>query len=219
MSQELPNAGAFPPSPPRPEAQHRWSLSLFEPQYAPLIASWVRSEQELTWLAPGTAPPLTPEKMVAWSKASDRRFMLWPEGLLQPISYGELNNMPDRTDQVWIGHFLVDPAHRGRRHGTRFVQALLGCAFQRLGAREVLLVVFPDNVGAIRCYQRVGMTPAGYERKRFEATGREHVFLRMTINASAYRDLVAAGQMPGDLPLIRRSPSTPAAIGARAVRP
>jgi RimJ/RimL family protein N-acetyltransferase len=163
----------------------------------------VRSEQELTWLAPGTAPPLTPEKVIAWGRANERRFMLWREGTSLPIAYAELNNMPDSSDQMWIGHFLVDPAHRERRNGTRFAQALLACAFQRFGARDVLLVVFPDNTGAIRCYQRAGMTALGHERKRFEATGREHVFLRMGITGATYREMVASGQIPSDVPVVR----------------
>ncbi|HVP09849.1 MAG TPA: GNAT family protein [Phycisphaerae bacterium] len=177
-------------------------LSHFDVNYAPLIAPWVQTERELTWLAPGTAPPLTTEKVIAWGKPGGRRFLFWKAGSPAPIGYAELNNMSERPDQMWIGHFLVDPVHRGHRHGTRLAQTLVAMAFSRLAARDVLLVVFPDNAAAIRCYHRAGMTPMGHERKFFEATGRQHVFLRMGIGATRFRALVAAGQLPADpLPL------------------
>ncbi len=202
MSPGPPNSGEALPPLKRQGDRPGPRLSLFDPIHAPLIVSWVRSERELTWLAPGTAPPLTLEKVTAWGSTSDRRFLFWRGELVQPVAYAELNNMPERSNQMWIGHFLVDPVHRGRRVGTRFAQALLGYAFQRFGAQEVLLVVFPGNVGAIRCYQHAGMNPLGYERKHFVATDREHVFLRMGINAATYQDLLSAGRMPaGLLPL------------------
>lgn len=217
VSYGLSNAGASMPGRSSTEDQGGACLSLFDPTYAPLIVSWVRSQQELTWLAPGTAPPLTPEKVIAWGKTGDRRLLFWRGGLAKPIAYAELNNMPDRANQMWIGHFLVDPAHRGRRNGTRFAQALLGHAFQRLGTREVLLVVFPGNVSAVRCYHQLGMSPLGYERKQFEATGREHVFLRMGINVATYRELVAIGQLPGVVPPLQSSsPPAPAPPRAQA---
>jgi RimJ/RimL family protein N-acetyltransferase len=179
-------------------------LTLFAAAHAPLITTWVQTEQELTWLAPGTEPHLTPEKVTAWGKPGGRRFLFWKAGLPDPLGYAELNNMTERPDQMWIGHFLVSPAHRGNHYGTRFAQTLLTLAFSRLSARDVLLVVFPDNAAAIRCYQRAGMAPMGHERKFFEATGRHHVFLRMGISAVRYHALVAANQLPSDpLPLYR----------------
>jgi RimJ/RimL family protein N-acetyltransferase len=189
-------------------------FSLFSPSFAPLIVPWVQTEQELTWLAPGTAPPLTAEKVVAWGKPGDRRFLFWKAGVPAPLGYAELNNMLERPDQMWIGHFLMDPAHRGHHYGTRFAQSLLALAFSKLSARDVLLVVFPNNVPAIRCYQRAGMTPMGHERKLFEATRKEHVFLRMGINTTHYRSLVAANQLPADPFPLCRLPETTGRCGA-----
>jgi hypothetical protein len=91
-------------------------FSLFSPSFAPLIVPWVQTEQELTWLAPGTAPPLTAEKVVAWGKSGDRRFLFWKAGFPAPLGYAELNNMLERPDQMWIGHFLMEPAHSGHHY-------------------------------------------------------------------------------------------------------
>jgi RimJ/RimL family protein N-acetyltransferase len=197
-----------------PRATDNLYFSLFNPNFAPLMVPWVQTEQELTWLAPGTAPPLTADKVVAWGKPGDRRFLLWKAGLAAPLGYAELNNMPERPNQMWVGHFLVDPAHRGHQYGTRFAQSLLALAFSVLSARDVLLVVFPNNVPAIRCYQRAGMTPMGHERKLFEATGKEHVFLRMGISMTHYITLVAAKQLPADPFPLCRVPQTSGPCGA-----
>ncbi len=115
--------------------------------------------------------------------------------------------MPNRAGQMWIGHFIISPAHRGRLVGTRFAQSLLACAFSTHSAADVLLVVFPENTTAIRCYQRVGMIELGHERKFFRSTGREHAFRRMGINISRFRNLVAAGQLPEKPPPFRTSVS------------
>ena len=187
-----------------PRVRESLYLTLFEATYAPLIVPWVQTEQELIWLAPGTVPLLTAEKVAAWGKPGNRRFLFWKAGSPAPVGYAELNNMTERPDQMWIGHFLVSPAHRGNHYGTRFAQTLLTMAFSRLSARDVLLVVFPDNASAIHCYHRAGMIPLGHERKFFETTGRHHVFLRMGISAARYHALVAARQLPSDpLPLYR----------------
>lgn len=208
MSDQYPIGGvALRPSRPADQRSGKGAcyFSLFDAASAPLICSWVRTEQELTWLAPGTAPPLTPEKVLAWAKPGDRRLTYWEPGQSGPTAYAELNNMTGRPDQMWIGHFLVDPAHRGRYCGTQFAQALLAYAFLKYGARDVLLVVFPDNTAAIRCYQRAGMSAMGYERKHFEATGKEHIFLRMGMSAGCYRQMARAGSAPANALLLQRA--------------
>ncbi len=170
----------------------RLRLYPFDPVFAPHIAAWVRTEEELTRLAPGTRWPLTAKKVLAWRRRDSRRFVLARTDLREPFAYAELNYMPGSPDQMWIGHFLLDPTYRGQSYSIRFAEALLATAFLEFTVSDVLLVVFPDNTPAIRCYQRVGMEIKGTERKFFKATGREHLFLRMGINLNHYRHLTAA---------------------------
>jgi len=171
-------------------------VTLLDPLYAPRIASWVRDEQELTWLAPGTAPPLTPQKVLAWSaQYRGRRLLFWPGPADGPAGYAELNHLSIQSSQMWIGHFLIDPARRGRSLGTTFARLLVTLAFEQCGASEVLLVVFPENLAAIRCYTRAGFSVTGQETRFFETTGREHSFLRMSITPAAYRPQAAFRQV------------------------
>jgi RimJ/RimL family protein N-acetyltransferase len=174
-------------------------LSAFQPAHAATVANWVCNDEELEWLAPATPAPLTAEKVIAWGQERRRRILLWIEGHPRPCAYGELNDMPQRAGGLWIGHFIVDPAQRGRGLGRRFVQAMLAQGFLQLGAGDVSLVVFPDNRQAVRCYEQAGLTILGTERKHFPATDREHEFLRMGIDAAEYRRQVAAGRIDGRL--------------------
>lgn len=173
-------------------------LTQFADDRASLVASWVISDLELLWLAPGTLPPLTPEKVLAWTAERRQRVMLCDGRDDVPVAYAELNEMPGNRHQRWIGHFLLNPAHRGRGWGVRFAQALLAHAFVQLHATDVLLVVFPENKRAIQCYERAGFIELGQERKLFKATGREHLFTRMGISRSRFVRLTDAGKLPAE---------------------
>lgn len=189
-------------------------LSYFQNSLAEVIASWVRSESELAWLAPGTPWPLTAEKVLVWGQERRERFLLWNGRDEHPIGYAELNEMPKTRDQLWIGHFMLDPGHRGCGWAVRFAQALLARAFVERQATDVLLVVVPDNERAIRCYQRAGMIDQGQERKHFKATRREYLFNRMAISRGRFKKLTSLGQLP-DTPLpIRGRP--PAEVPSQA---
>lgn len=185
------------------EAADSIYLSRFSPLHAARVASWVRTSTELMWLAPGTVPPLTSEKVSAWGLDRPNRFLLGAANHAEPGGYAELNYMPTSGDQMWVGHFLVDPELRGRRVGTRFAAALVNLAFRHFRVNAVLLVVFPQNAHAIRCYERAGMKRLGEEAKHFPETGRTHTFARMGIDLDRYEDLVADGQLSGRSPIVR----------------
>jgi len=168
-------------------------MSAYDNLYAARLASWVGSESELTWLAPGTVPPLSAAKVAKWGERAEHRLLFWHDTCVDPIGYGELNKMPADPDQMWIGHCILDPAVRGRGFGERFVHALLTRAFDALAAQAVVLVVFPENAAAIRCYLKNGMVITGREEKYFKSTRRRHEFLRMGIDRNHFVRLRAAG--------------------------
>ncbi len=185
-------------------------LSPFAAPFAPLVAAWIRSPQELTWLAPGTPPPLTAEKVAAWGQERHNRFLFWTAGADDPAGYAELNEVPGQPAQRWIGHFVIDPGRRGQSLGVRFAQALLARAFVEYAAKEVVLVVFPDNRRAINCYERAGMQLVGQERKYFKTTGAEYLFLRMALSRRRFERLAADGRLDGRPLPLRNSASNAA---------
>ncbi len=164
-----------------------YALAPFRPEYAPAVAAWVRDLRELLWLAPGTLAPLTAEKVIGWLGPTDQRFVLVEEETARPVGYSELNQMGATRRQMWIGHFILAPAVRGRGLATRFVFSLLDVAFARQDAGEVVLLVFPDNRRAIRCYERAGFVAERFEHRYFDNSRRTEMFLRMRIDRPTYQ--------------------------------
>lgn len=204
MSSVIPNP--TPQSTNNPVQQGADRITRFDSLYAPLLAAWVRTEQDLTWLAPGTKGPLTPAKIAAWGAERPCRYLYWRHGCDIPSAYAELNPMPSIPDQLWVGHFLVDPVCRGKGIGQRFMARLLELAFLHHGCNGVLLVVFPDNPAAIRCYEQSGMMQIGNESRYFDATRTKHDFIRMAIDRPMFDECVRQGRMR----------PTPPAVDARA---
>ena len=203
------------PDPPRPDAAKQWSaLSHFDALFAPTIASWPSTKSELMWLAPGTRAPLTAAKVVAWAKPGGYRLLYWAGGAT-PAGYAEINPMNGMRGQWWIGHFVIDPNLRGRGLGRRFFHELVRVAFESLAAEQMLLVVFPENEAAIRCYEHGGMTVEGREQKRFANTRQRHTFLRMTLRRVRYQKTRQYAALRGHSPLILENARAAAEISNR----
>src|SRR5258708_1665085 len=101
----------------------RTYLTPFVDSWADTVTSWIRNDRELLFLAPSTPAPISTQKVLNWGAERRRRLLLWLDDT--PAAYAELNEMPSHADQYWIGHFLLDPMHRGRGLGTYFAQALI----------------------------------------------------------------------------------------------
>jgi RimJ/RimL family protein N-acetyltransferase len=157
------------------------TLAPFDTRHADLIASWVRDDRELYWLAPRTPAPLTPQKVMAWCMRGRRPFMFaWPDAE-QPVAYGELNTLDPAARIGWIGHMIVDPSHRGRGICRAAVMLMLDYARRELGMWRVALVVFPDNRSAVRCYRACDFRSVGYEQHRFRPGAETVRLLRMEL--------------------------------------
>lgn len=173
----------------------RWN-----PHDARSIVQWVHTADELAWLAPGTAGPLTAQKAVDWTGPRDNPLALWCADQL--VGYGELNPMPSGRRHYWIGHVIVEPHCRGRGWGRVFVEGMLALAFRRWQAAKVSLIVFPQNESAFRCYQRVGLRRTGSHRQHIAATGQTLPVAVMSMTARQYRR-VSGGPRVGSAALQR----------------
>ena len=153
----------------------------FATHCAPMIAAWVSDDISLLWLAPRTPPPLTPQKVLDWHGAGKTALLAYVEGEDAPCGYAEINQTRSKPYELWLGHIIVAPQRRSRGIGSRFVDMLLDEAFESFGAQTVSLVVFPENVAAIRCYQRCGFAVTREECHRFRRGGPKCRMLRLAI--------------------------------------
>ena len=164
-----------------PTMKPSWlSLGAFDKLYAPLVAGWVQGEEALFRLAPGTPSPLTAAKVVGWTSKGGCAWLLWGAGQQEPCGYAELNTMESSPSALWLGHLLLRADVRGQGWGHRFVGFLVDQAFQQMAASAIVLVVFPDNQPAIRCYERMGFGVKRKEVHRFRGRQR-HRMLRMEL--------------------------------------
>jgi len=162
------------------------------------VASWVRDDSELFWLAPKTTTPLTAAKVVGWITSEARPLLFYGDDPAEPLGYLELNPMPADWGHYWLGHCIVHPDHRGAGLGRQMIALTLDLAFRIQRAYRVSLVVFPENTSAIRCYRSAGFIDAGEQWKYFVTTGRQHRMEQMTINRGRYVSLPAPRNWAGD---------------------
>jgi len=174
-------------------------LQKFEPWHAFDVARWARTSQELWWLAPNTAAPLTVSKVLGWKREQGFAYILSNENEDAPIGYGELNPMRDDRRHFWLGHIVVRPDRRRGGLGKSLLRSLLVEAFEHRGAERVSLIVFPDNLPAIRCYRAVGMSAVGDELHQFRGSGPRHKLSRMQITAWGFFEVHFDGLHTGSV--------------------
>lgn len=172
-----------------------YHLATFRTEHGQPVASWVASRDELFQVAPLTTPPLTAEKVRAWTHGPERGYVYLDAGG-QPVAYGELNPMPSKPGALWVGHFMVAPRARSRNVGRRFLRDLLKEGFERRRAESVGLVVFPRNEAAIRCYRSVGFVDAGPQYRRFPGSWRRHELRYMRVTRVEYQQ-ASTSKRPG----------------------
>lgn len=63
----------------------------------------------------------------------------------------------------WIYRFMIDRRYQALGFGTSALELLVREIFDQTGCPRIMLGVKPDNVAAIRLYQRAGFRPAGFE--------------------------------------------------------
>ncbi len=173
------NSPPLPPSRRSPRGKVR--LWPFDARFAPLVSSWISNPTEAYWLAPRTPPPITARRIAAWQVPGSFPLMLTRENGGGPLAYGELNLLNTFRSEYWLGHLIVDPARRGCGLGRELTRLLLERAFERLHATRVTLVVFAENVEAVRCYESLGFIVDGIETHYFPPYRREAELTRMSV--------------------------------------
>ncbi len=174
-----------------------FELRPFSSDRAAEVAGWAKTPADLFILAPATPPPLTAEKVCAWTSERDTPLLLWPVRGTAPVGYTELNVMARDARNLWIGHFIVPRPLRGQGFGYIFMQHLLHRAFEENRAHSVNLVVFPENEIAVNCYLKCGWRKDSIHYKTFEHRPGKYKMLKMKITERQFRRFSLTQQRPG----------------------
>jgi RimJ/RimL family protein N-acetyltransferase len=117
------------------------------------------------------------------------------DGLFEPLGYLEVNPMPGQPGHHWLGHCVIRPEHRGTGLGRVMIELALTEAFEVRGARQISLMVFPENLVAYRCYLRTGFREINDQYKYFATTGKRYRMVQMGLNRDGYE--IARRGRPG----------------------
>lgn len=129
---------------------------------------WMQ-DPELQYLDPSVGKPST---WLLWA--------IFAEGT--HIGMLSLFNIANKGAEVGI--FIGEKTYWGRGYGTESLRRVLPYCFNNLGLKKVYLKVIPDNIRAIRCYEKVGFTRVC----EFELEGLR--FVRMELDReAAFKDV------------------------------
>lgn len=102
-------------------------------------------------------PPFSEEKELRWvrGKLAEKApvFSMLEKKSGAFIGNIELMDVKDRAAELGIA---ITAAKQDRGFGTEAVRALTEYGFERLGLERIFLAVFPDNLRAIRVYEKCG---------------------------------------------------------------
>ena len=133
-------------------------LAPFTPEDFDTFKSWIKNEEELFQFAgPILSFPVTDEQLqnyLEMDHLAPLKIVLAAEN--RTIGHCELNyeNGNHRLSRILIG----DKTLRGKKIGEQVVRKMAEIFFLDPTVNEVDLNVFDWNVGAIKCYEKVGFT-------------------------------------------------------------
>lgn len=140
----------------------RFKLRTFEPCYAENIRQWVLSHDEAAAWAATTLQQIGVEAFARWHAHPDiHPSLLMRDGV--PIGYGEVWDEPE-DEAVELARLIIAPLYRGRGNGRILVEML--CASVAAKVKRAFLRLRPDNMAALRCYERCGFRRVAVEQER-----------------------------------------------------
>lgn len=151
----------------------RIHLAPFTPDDFKTLIAWIPDEALLTQFAgPVFTYPLTEEQLMHYLHDTNRSvFKVVDSTTKCALGHAEIYNNQDgsvRLCRVLIG----DTKYRGQGLGEAIIQQLVDFSVKELYATSITLNVYEWNIGAIKCYEKVGFvlnpayvttTPVGAE--------------------------------------------------------
>lgn len=145
------------------EVLKQMKLRNFKKEDAPIIAGWLRSEEELfKWSADCfNNYPLTGDDIIENYTPQIENGRFYPLTAIDANGdvIGHLNiRYPREEDEssVRFCFVIVNPDRRGNGHGKELIQLAIEYAKEHLNATRIELAVFENNESARRCYEAVG---------------------------------------------------------------
>lgn len=130
----------------------------FQEADAPTICSFPRSADELFYMIPEAAHPLTPDQLAAAVRQShDPTVGLWEGRIAGFVDFVEVH----AKKFCAIGHLVVHPQLRRKGIGAFLAGAMIQKAIDRHAVRFIRASCLSHNKPAYALFRKLGFTPAG----------------------------------------------------------
>lgn len=145
----------------------------FKKEDAPIIAGWLRTEEELyKWSADrfnkyplsgedineNYAPQMESGRFIPLTAVDDNGDVIGHFIIRYPRD--------DDDSSVRFGFVIIDPSLRGKGYGKELIRLGIEYVKENLNATRIDLGVFENNEGARHCYEAVGFTE--YAKRKCE---------------------------------------------------
>lgn len=160
-------------------------LKSFNIEDGKYLVKWISSELELVQFAgPFFTFPINKEQLEHYLSDPNRIVFRVESESNQAIGMAEISI--EDNNVVKLARILIgEKSMRGKGAGTELINKLVEYSFSKLKAKKVILNVYSWNIGAIKCYQKVGFSqtdkPIEYVRLGNEVW--ETIEMEKTINS------------------------------------
>ncbi|MBP1949899.1 GNAT family N-acetyltransferase [Virgibacillus litoralis] len=151
----------------RPVVEEDWELRY----------KWLTDPEINSTLPSGNGIPLTPntvrERTRKYAESNDKSvyFTIFNKED-KSIGNAQLYKINPWNRNAELGLWIGEKSEWGKGYGTEVVEILVNFAFSRLNLHKVYLTVDSDNIGAIRCYEKVGFYKDGVLRDEVFKNGK-----------------------------------------------
>lgn len=162
------------------------ALRAREPEDAAAYHAWHSDAETMRWwdrVYPPLPVDLQEERLrsVPSPSYAEPSFTITDRARGTAIGWCGLHHVSEVHRHAELGVLLGDPAYRGRGYGADATRTLCRFAFTRMNLARVTLVVFPENTGARRVYERVGFAVEGVQRNAHWKRGAWHDLVHMAV--------------------------------------
>jgi RimJ/RimL family protein N-acetyltransferase len=126
------------------------------------ILGWVKNNQEMVmWSGPTFTWPLEYTQLARYFDNPHRTYWSALDAESQELVGHASLLIDDDADLMRIGFIIVNPEHRGRGVGRKFVEAVVNEGFRASTLPVMKLGVYAHNTAALNLYERLGFRKTG----------------------------------------------------------
>ncbi|PTT02504.1 hypothetical protein DBR11_04585 [Pedobacter sp. HMWF019] len=145
-----------------------------------LLEKWV-TDAELLLQFSGTdfSYPITPQQLAVYQTTHPKRRFYVAYEDKTPFAFGEIilqdSGIP-KLARILVG----EPTHRGKGLGGRFIKSLVAESARLYHTKTLELLVWDQNIAAIKCYERVGFVYSPEKHTIMAHKGKNYNIHKMT---------------------------------------